>query len=607
MGAKKKSVSESEMFNKLQVDTLIGILQNINSKIAFLINCSSEDFLQLHSNFTKVHKVINQLTTNIMSAVSMYGNENNVGFIDDLAASLSLLKKDISDAGKTMQVSSEVHGSLEKTLDHLYIAVNNFNQNLNTLLFLSAGLKLDPKIIKKAGELDVLLNNIHNSIPDLPAKIKVLLSDIKKSAKTVQSFDTNYFKTIREMIDNALALLDVLKSRTRKCNELRPEINDKIKLSSENTSTIITHLQYQDIVKQKIEHIEQSHNEILERLINLSEMGNNPEDQSVQVNLFFQIRGIAELQAAQLVYANKEYQDALETVTSKYLELISLVEEISGMCYNACTSVTSDDGRRLNPGELFEIISSIAKEVDIMENIFKLNIETIKNRLTAFSAITSEIKSACYGVANTVKKISEEFSAAETNNKSVGLLNQIKEVSDELVRVIDRIDQLSGDNVKQSLQFLNQAEKLHRIKVLEEKASTTLSNQNQLLTQLDTDYNNLNTGLKINVEQCHIPEDLVNSVHDVKYYEVFEKEIQNIIADLNKISAMIQTLEPLFKNVNKIDIEALKKRYTVSSEHVIHNKFSESKEKGTVDLFGNGISISDPNKKDEDDDNLELF
>jgi hypothetical protein len=99
-----------------------------------------------------------------------------------------------------------------------------------------------------------------------------------------------------------------------------------------------------------------------------------------------------------------------------------------------------------------------------------------------------------------------------------------------------------------------------------------------------------------------VSNDIKSSLEQIKYYDFFDKTIEEIISQLNEINFKLQNLESPDEEHKKINLEHLKAKYTMQSEHVIHETISNDKNLTQTDL----VSI-DSTGIDEDDDNLELF
>jgi hypothetical protein len=125
-------------------------------------------------------------------------------------------------------------------------------------------------------------------------------------------------------------------------------------------------------------------------------------------------------------------------------------------------------------------------------------------------------------------------------------------------------------------------------------------------------YNELNSNLNVTNENIYkildenqqlsykISEDIKSSLEQIKYYDYFDKVIEEIIQKLNEINIRLQNIdESIAAGETHQTLETLKQRYTMQSEHVIHDNISVHKNIDLQHLDSTGV--------DEDDDNLELF
>jgi len=117
--------------------------------------------------------------------------------------------------------------------------------------------------------------------------------------------------------------------------------------------------------------------------------------------------------------------------------------------------------------------------------------------------------------------------------------------------------------------------------------------------------NNANVNKLLN-ENKEISEQILseirNAIKEVKYYDYFEKVIEEIIIELNSIYYKLKTGEEF--NYNKADsLKDIEKLYTTHSERAIHHHMV-SRDEENMDIFKEVEKI-DTNTSE--DDSLELF
>ncbi|MFO7658547.1 MAG: hypothetical protein R6W78_15925, partial [Bacteroidales bacterium] len=106
--------------------------------------------------------------------------------------------------------------------------------------------------------------------------------------------------------------------------------------------------------------------------------------------------------------------------------------------------------------------------------------------------------------------------------------------------------------------------------------------------------------------QFMVTVDIKESIESIKYYELFENEIETIIHNLDNISKKLHIEEGFIQESDDKNLESLKKRYTVKSEFVVHERISNEAKKGNTELFDKDLRISS-DAEDGEDENLELF
>lgn len=591
-----------DLFNTYSVDLIIKIFKNINGKITSLISSSSEDFLFLHSNFKKVHELIAKITTNASDVINLFSDEENLKYIKKNSEILKSIKEGTKQVAENINKSVSIHNEIEKNLDYLFIPLNNYSQDLVTLKFLSANLKLNPKTVNYAGKLNATIEKIYHTFPDLLKRTKILYENIKASRSTLQSLHSNYLKSIYDSTDYISAFSDDLLNKYYTFQELKVTLQEKINRSSENSSKIITNLQYQDIVKQKIEHIEETHNIILEKLADLTIDDRNPDFFVTKAKLFLQVKDIAGLQSAQLVYANKEYQNALQIITEKYIEQVGLVEEITEMCKKTCYGFSRQD-KILAPDELNEKAFSISKNLDTIDNIYKLNIDIISEKVNSFSIIYCDLKVTCNSLIESITKILDESHKNKNLASHKDVLTQAKDVSEELLKTISQIEKYSEKNLSQVCTLNDLKDKLSLIKKNKKDLVENFSSKNESVYERIETLNSVFSKSKKEIDNNYLPEDLVKSIQQVKYYELFEKEVDSIITDLDDISKKLNVEESVLDEDEKETFELLKKKYTIESEHMVHEHVSK-KIKNPKSKLNKDFPIS---TREEKSDDVELF
>jgi hypothetical protein len=94
----------------------------------------------------------------------------------------------------------------------------------------------------------------------------------------------------------------------------------------------------------------------------------------------------------------------------------------------------------------------------------------------------------------------------------------------------------------------------------------------------------------------------------VKYYTLFENNCEKIINELNILNVRLNYGYDLSAKERAENLKLLKSRYTMASEHLIHDQLSQMDNISDVITNNSEKIIEIANQKsDSDDENLELF
>src|SRR5208337_2518300 len=184
-------------------------------------------------------------------------------------------------------------------------------------------------------------------------------------------------KQIHEIIHEINLSTALLDEKNNEALQLIPRLTESTQNTSSSIDKIITNLQYQDIIQQKITHIQQTHKDIINKIRDIKESEDGEINDQQREDWFVQIRDIAGLQAAQLIHANKEYQKAIEIISDRFLEVGKEMTEISVVCHQL---IGNSSGSNTS---YFETIREKLENAEYFSEIFKKAIHFVLDRTRA--------------------------------------------------------------------------------------------------------------------------------------------------------------------------------------------------------------------------------
>jgi ABC-type transporter Mla subunit MlaD len=606
----KDDLKVPKLVNAYSIQEITAIFSEIDQKIQSLHSCSNEDFLTLNAYFKKYYadsKTISANASNLFAILTT--EETRTTFFYQLEK----FQRSLQDLLNIYeQHQTNIVQSLDNTIQEMelmFVTANNLKQDLMTLKLLVANLKLDiiisadptNRMARKTNDFNELIIQTKSFFIEFYKNSNQFKELIKNLSSQISQQSERNQQNINELLNEIYYSSNLLDQKYDEASQNIPKLTESTRNTSDSIAKIITNLQYQDIIRQKIEHIQTTHKEVLSQLKDIKETDDEETKLQHRIKWYLQIRDIAGLQSAQLIHANKEYQKAIEVISGRFLEVGTDMTQISNLCYQITGNNTSNKFSHFD--EIKENFEKSSYIIDILTKSSNYS----KDKIRILQTELDEIINKYYELSDFIKTIYKSISKALDNPQSIK--GEHFETTLHQIRTI-LVDMQGISNLYQS-----QFEKIKRI--CENIAETTIQ-QNENNRKLDTaisdfseQYTIINTNLNTTNENVYkilnenqllsnrISSDIKSSIEQIKYYDLFDKVIEEIILKLNEINIKLQSIEDSTSGTANETLESLKKRYTMQSEHIIHDNLSSHKNIDLQHLDSTGI--------DEDDDNLELF
>lgn len=564
----------------------------IDSLIVEILNCAAEDFLGLNERFKEAYLKSTTISANAEKVFTVYASS----YTSESVLNLKLLFKRFSQAKKEINKYAD---AIVKSIDEVYDILDtidlhskNINQNLLTLKFLLANLKItgiEPQSVEATVEKDELFIEFNRLVNKSKLTELELAKSLHGNMKLLREGVDRVKKNMRNANQQIGIAIDIINESIQIFSEKQQDLSLNIpKLQEHNSKlrdsidSIITNLQYHDIIRQKIEHVQVSHKEILKNL--------SSEDEIEQNNYLNQIAELVNIQSALLVRANKEYQRAIEQIIDKFKIIGSIAQNILNQ---------SRDLKRIQESDSDQPFTTVAH---------KLTNTTLP--VSKFLSLLARVNNLLHSIRHNVS-LMVETSAVDDETDRFGelLLKRIKQpelmLQSNLIQQIETVtfDIITSRNQIGTL-YMRLESKISDIERLSDLISentksqewesipTTLKEIASILLECDEKVSTLlKEKLEAGNELGYI---IQKAVSQVKYYEVFELKILEVIKLLNHIySTLIGKDESQF---DRDDLEFMRKIYTMESEHRIHNMV----------IKGN-VGFDDLSETDQNQSNIEFF
>ncbi len=597
------------LINAYSIQEIMSIFSEIDEKIISLHTCSSEDFLTLNAYFKKYYADSKTISNNATDLFNLITNEEiRKAFFDQLDNFQVQLQGLLSAYETHVNQLISTIDKIVQEMDQMFVTANNLKQDLMTLKLLVANLKIDvivstepsSRMVRKTNDFNELIVQTRSFFGEFykqSTEVKEVLKNLNN--QLIHQRDRN-IQSINEILNETNYSHTILDQKFYETQLLVPKLNESTKKSSDSIAKIITNLQYQDIIKQKIDHIQQTHRDVLKQIGEIASSGNEEQDIQNRAKYYFQIRDVAGLQAAQLIHANKEYQRAIENISGKFLEVGSDMTEIADFCHQIIRDVNGTDSTH------FVEIREKLEKTQYVSEVFHKSLDFLVEKCEAQCGQLNEVVNNYNDLSDFILTIDKSITKSLANLNPVEAEqaeNTTKKIRNILLELssINQLYHARFSKIQDLLKFTSSSVLVNNfVKPLEEDFDNFVVKCKQLIENLNDTNDSIYRIIGDNQMLSNkISSDIKLSIEQIKYYDYFDKVIEEIIAKLNEIYITLQNTDGIDNGNRKDSLDYLKSTYTMQSEHTIHDSLTKDKD---LDIFSLESTTAD-----EEDDNLELF
>ncbi len=557
---------------------------SIDKKVVDLHQCSSDDFLSLNRALKENHEKANYITQNVLLAFEKIGEEGNLRSLTHIRQNLSHLKEEILSFENEINDNLGILERVQANFSLMFVPINNFRQNLNSLKLLLSNIKLTntyfDKSLKSFSEeealkIETVINKVKDACPVFEENIYNIQQHLKTLYEDLIHLKGLIYNDVLEKLERVQQDFDLVYEHNIQAVSKKAQMDEIAKNCRSNVGSIITNLQYHDIIRQKMDHIRQTHKLIIDEL-NDDKPGEK-ETTSTTNPFFLQIPQIIEVQTAQLLHTNNEYQHAIDHISKK---LVEMGQDMTGMTrIYSSVSVLDETGKKR------------AKEK--MTGSFQTLLREKKKCFGRFRQMSDDL----ILVQRIVKELFEKFMDLEMMENAIEQ-KIIDKISFGNLLLSEEIETASQAQQIMKLYANNHFEK-NKIRTLFEntqsqlnefaRCNTAFKNEkkgvekiNQLIQTADDNFESVKENFSflediqsdLIYKSNQVKENSIKAVAGVKYYAFFEKTIEELIKKFDAITSIINKYNQVSYNqsVQKKGLEEIEKYYTMKSERIIHNQ-----------------------------------
>ncbi len=581
------------------VPEIVELFENVDLKIQALHQCSAEDFLGLNAKFKGFYKESKNVSKDASALLELFSRTKNDQLKNDLELCRTELEQSLvalkDQQSETLRIVRKLNDALEEYLFPLRHINNEFSiLNMELIAVDAVYRSVSKENAAYSLRFNALIREWENFVIEIVETKKlsqVFLQELSYSLNHIELIGGRGIRSLVSLLDFVEQGKHLFEVKQRESDENLPELRAKSDTCAKSIADVITSLQYQDIIRQKMEHIQQAHIKLLENLRQTDVLATEDAWTSVLV----QVRDISALQAAQLLATNKEYQAAIEAIAFHFRSIAKEMSAVASICRN---TMSEDEHIRRTA------ISDLADR-------FKRTDSLLARVLDVFPECTREVLFIRDGANTLQKRIDEHLKTFTTLSGRVEellapfrdvkeahfehYLSQINEMLDtmhhnmETVRVHNQVIVNAVEGLGLYAQKLGESDLLWNYVQVNVRRAHALS-EHLLSTEKESN------SLLLNIEKTSrsICEETQSALAAVRYYDFFENVIAEIVKGLSAMSSRICANVDLSVHSDMTEVRDL---YTMESERKVHDQFT-------------GNTSAAPEEEQavaEDDDDLELF
>jgi hypothetical protein len=572
---------------RITKNELVSTLSDIDIKINNLHKRSASDFMQLNDHLKDYHKKTRLISENAFRIFETISGGKDM----DLIKELGNIQNRIEDYRRNIDEDNERKLNMFKDAylksNQLNIVVRNLRQDFTSLKFLSTNYALisnynDSCAVNdnEINEWTQKLNNIHQMLVVFNEDVEKFRTIIASIINELESRIERSVEIFRNLSGETIRNIDSVARKKLESKLQFPVLKEKSFDSSRCINDIITHLQYHDIIRQKIEHIQNSHYRIIDGL----NLNGTETREYCSAEDYLKIGDIIDLQAAQLMLVSKEYQNALNVITRNFQVIakdMTIISDISDKftLENSSSEITllRQIKDQLDKG-IIQLDQNHAGDTDILTN-------SALEKLEELNIIENEIRPGLSDFVTGSMSDRFHFSPAGSGVLSQMIsLNRDLEIKNEEIWVLvaELRNIIHSTTANDGIADWGNQFEIDRLQLMVKIS--------RILDSLDRDNEDLDKVLNENREiNNNILSKIETVINKNDYCEYFESIVGEVIARLTSINAKINPssgIETRAENLSEI-----KNQYTMESERIIHDMVVTGNEKAETNTSDNEIEF----------------
>ncbi len=596
MDSEKTIKALSELLKEFSKDEVVDTINQINDKIGSMYSISTKDFNKFGVLLKDYHSSIKQLL-DWSNKAQDYAFGMGQTSTDQLRSIYSERKNTFANLVTMSHKLSDAFVLVQTLIDRAVVPFNNLRQNVITVQYLLANIRLglvcdplrtDKEVFKTIENLELFIADYRNQIDNANSELDAITNRISEMKRQ----DNLHYLVSVMPAENYIA------SSSRELKEFTVEgyfnaemfnlLNRHIQSCFNDLNEVVTNLQYHDIIRQKIEHIREAQKIVVTRIDSIDEAKDDKDVIESQVKFLTRLPEVIDVQVAQLMYINNDYQDSIDKITSMLIDVGHQLKQITTFFEKI-----SEGTRKILDDILPELRNRQMRYIELVE-CNERHIDGVIKEFTELVHQYERSKQVFSNVFQSERNLRELIDNLESqlDNRSHKLnaenVGRMRGVSTD-IKSNSNLMKTCFNKVTEHLQLLNGIQKEM---VISNKSTTSEASTMDVLKR---DIMQFGFEARANCDKCCIlSNEIVEATKNVEYYNYFKKTVDEIVDMLNNLNDN-SCLSKLKSDINKEGseiLEYIQGLYTMKSERDVYDNVLN----GDLDL-----------KRDKEIDDIEFF
>lgn len=596
--------NEPSAYNQINLKSFNSSLYNTISVLQNSIKDNEADFINLGNKlnyFLKRSREISDKAGNTTNALSEDVLKKGIFELSDL------LFQSSEYLSESSLLISRDKQDLLNIVSKIYIIIDNldgFRKIVKRLRMLGVSTKIESSRLGTddhgfttiADQVESLSSLIHDKASAIQIKSNFMITEITNATRFFDILYNEQNNQLNIISTSAKSSLSTFEEKLNETNQKKINILDDSKRIENNIKEIVFSVQFHDITRQQIEHVIESIHEYLNN-------GNNFADSEDELEASAStLLDLSELESMQLGNSIREFESAVVDIITQ----LKSAENSIGDIGNAINGVLNDES-----GCKSECLKKVQKELDLIFNGLNKNTQlglelsnSIKNLVEILDSLgTYVLEIEDIGTEIEIIALNARVRAAHTGAQGAGLgvlSEAIQNLSIEAKNITSSTSEIiksicvDSKNLKESIESETHSDSSHilnhtkiQIGDFTEKINNSLSQADGAISVLNNDVNNFDA-------------ELHGTVNSINIHHRMKESINSCINELNTIAYQLRNSGVISRNKTG-NTNGLVKKYTMHSERIIHNNFTQNKH------VTNNNTIHSYKADNSLGDNVELF